>query len=49
MSYFDFSKSFEKAVRIEKNIAQSLRSRKNASDKAESLTKVFLFFLKMSQ
>jgi len=40
MSYFDYSKSYEKVIRIEKSIAMNLRNRKNVSDKAESLTKV---------
>lgn len=44
MSYFDFSKSFEKAVRLEKSIVQNLRSRKTLSDKNESLAKVFKIF-----
>ena len=40
MSYFDFSKSYEKVVRLEKSIVMNLRNRKNVSDKTESLTKV---------
>lgn len=41
MSYFDYSKSFEKVVRLEKSIVQNIRSRRNLSENNESLAKVF--------
>ena len=43
MSYFDYSKSYEKVIKIEKNIVQNLRNRKTLSNQSESLIKVIPF------